>query len=882
MMNPAPVITGIPFGPSLSKSDAVSPATHLKQTLFKGRGNNSSRSGRLFALLLVLLGLFGLSLPADAATYSTITIPFNWIDPSAHAKLGPATGGVYSTLYKFTNPGGCGTTPPNIDDTLSDDIPLGFSFKYGGTPFTSVRVMANGRLQFNNNITCGSGSPVTQIPYPNASLNYSLRIYGNDLDPTLKSEVSGYATSCISRTSCFVSYATLGSAPNRSFVVTWSNVPEWTSASAASGSYNLQVILQENGEFIYQFGPSIHGPAAKLAQIGWQISTSDYAISATGYPADNTAIKFFIPVAVPTPSSFNGFESLTAGGATTGAIKTKIAGTTFNVDLVALNSTGTAVLTAFIGDVAVELVNATSGTCSSYPTIGSTKVATFAATDLGRKSVSFTENNAWKNVRLRLKYPTFSPTVITCSSDNFAIRPARFSASATDTTWTTAGTTRTLNAGSATATPTHKAGQPFTLTATAYNSAGVATSGYSSSAPTVSLIGCILPTSGCTTGSLSGGTFTVTSGIATSTLASYSEIGAISASIDDASFAAVDAADGSSAAERTISSGAFSIGRFVPNHFDVTANAPKFSPACNRFSYIGQPFGFGTAPMLTITAKNSAGTVTQNYAGGLWNMPGNGSTITGQSWSAASGTVSPIGSLPAPTVASSGAGVGTITFAVGNPASGGGLSFSRTTAITPFNASLSLAANIADSDGVSYAGNPFVLSGIGFDDGNAATATDAQMRYGRIRLSNAHGSELTTLPVPMTAQYFNGTAFVAATDDQCSVATVSLSDPIAAPTDSLTVADSCIWDNDTLSGGNRCATIGTAADNYREAAGLTDGNFNLNLKATNKIGALDVTATVANWLKFDWTGNGNQNPVARATFGIFKGDSKQIYLREVY
>lgn len=239
---------------------------------------------------------------AGAGTYVNTSVPFNWIDATGHTKVGPTTGGVYGPFYKFNNVGGCGTTPPTIDDTLSDQIPFGFSFIFGGQTFDSLRIMSNGRLQLtsqaapaSDNITCGFGSPVTQLPFPNAGLNNTLRIYGNDLDPTLKSEVAGYATLCTSRATCFVSYASIGTAPNRRFVVTWSNVPEWTNASTTGGNYNLQVILQENGEFIYQFGTDVAGPAAATAQVGWQVSTADYDVPQVGFPANNTAIKFFIP-----------------------------------------------------------------------------------------------------------------------------------------------------------------------------------------------------------------------------------------------------------------------------------------------------------------------------------------------------------------------------------------------------------------------------------------------------------------------------------------------------------------------------------------------------------------------------------------------------------
>ncbi|GAB4115350.1 MAG: hypothetical protein Fur0026_01090 [Sideroxydans sp.] len=247
---------------------------------------------------LKYMGLLLLLLPrlAAAVTYANTATTFSWIDATSHSKIG------YNTApYKFNGGGGCGTTPPTLDDTLSDNIPIGFTFMYSGVNFTQVRVMSNGRLQFNNNTTCGYGSPVTQLPYPNANLNYTMRIYGNDLDPTLKSDVPGYPTSCLNNTTCYVSYATLGSAPYRSFVVTWSHVPEWAAGGSTSGDYNLQIILQENGEFIYQYGANTPGPQAATAQVGWQAdnASGDYDVPAVGLPANNTAIKFYIaqPVA---------------------------------------------------------------------------------------------------------------------------------------------------------------------------------------------------------------------------------------------------------------------------------------------------------------------------------------------------------------------------------------------------------------------------------------------------------------------------------------------------------------------------------------------------------------------------------------------------------
>ena len=90
-----------------------------------------------------------------------------------------------------------------------------------------------------------------------------------------------------------------GTAPNRQFVVTWTNTPDW----GTTGSFfNLQIILNEDGTFVYQFGASNNLDGGH-ADIGWELSTADFATIAytdIGSLA-NTAILFFKPLP-PTPT----------------------------------------------------------------------------------------------------------------------------------------------------------------------------------------------------------------------------------------------------------------------------------------------------------------------------------------------------------------------------------------------------------------------------------------------------------------------------------------------------------------------------------------------------------------------------------------------------
>lgn len=262
---------------------------------------------RKLPLLLVLL-LWLLQGVLHAATYTSASTAFDWVDPATHSKIGHLT-----TPYKFNGGGstGCGSVPPVIDDVISDAIPIGFTFTFGTTGHTTVRVQSNGRLQFGNTL-CGFGTNAIGPPqtypylYPDAAVNNTMKVFGVDLDPTNRVDSPNYPsaarrTTCLSISTCYVSVATIGTAPSRRFVVTWKNVPEWVTASNTSGSFDLQVILNENGTFVYQYGNIVHGGTGS-AQIGWQLSTSDFEVltfGASSEPPPNTAILFYVPSADP-------------------------------------------------------------------------------------------------------------------------------------------------------------------------------------------------------------------------------------------------------------------------------------------------------------------------------------------------------------------------------------------------------------------------------------------------------------------------------------------------------------------------------------------------------------------------------------------------------
>jgi uncharacterized repeat protein (TIGR01451 family) len=241
---------------------------------------------------LFLVGLVLAPGAARAASYVTQTATFNFISSAGHAPI---------TAWDST----LGCNDSIGDDSLSPAINLPFAFRFGATSYNQVRVLTNGRIQFNNTRcifgTQAVGPPRTYTdPMAAANLANTIRVYGADLDVSAGGSIT---------------YGTSGTAPNRLFVVTWNNVPQW---SAVGTSYNLQIQLGENGDFYFMYGVSSNvsgGTTLGPAQIGWELSTTDFVIVQNGLPANNSGWRFRpnVPTLTVTKTS-RAFSDPTNGG----------------------------------------------------------------------------------------------------------------------------------------------------------------------------------------------------------------------------------------------------------------------------------------------------------------------------------------------------------------------------------------------------------------------------------------------------------------------------------------------------------------------------------------------------------------------------------------
>lgn len=391
-----------------------------------------------------------------------------------------------------------------------------------------------------------------------------------------------------------------------------------------------------------------------------------------------------------------------------------------------------------------------------------------------------------------------------------------------------------------------------------------------------------LPAGGADPG-LAGGT-TVTSfsvGAGSTATARYGEVGIIEigAMVADGDYLGIGVAETARAGGKS-----GRVGRFRPWDFNVTGNTPAFAAACNAdttdFTYLEQPFDYATAPQITITARSKLGTTTANYDGDWWKLgdpmdPGDDITFT----YAHDG-----GALPGGTTLDSGAATtgfnvdctggacnGAVSYTLSGP-----LSYTRTTTpAAPFASAVDItASNVTDSDGVTFAGNPFRFDNVGFSGGFN------QQRWGRIVLGQAVGDPEIPLDVPVAAEYYDGAAFVQNGDDDCT--TFSLADDIGL-TNEGTPSPQPGNQPMAIGGGTTSVTSGdgelvNGADTMtfsQPGAGNT-GFVEIILDLTTLTGA-DLP-----WLCFDWDNDGgfDTDVHGRASFGIQSRPEDLIFTRE--
>jgi MSHA biogenesis protein MshQ len=375
-----------------------------------------------------------------------------------------------------------------------------------------------------------------------------------------------------------------------------------------------------------------------------------------------------------------------------------------------------------------------------------------------------------------------------------------------------------------------KAGNPFSSTVTSITSSNTATPNFGKESSPEGIVlshNLVAPNtaSGGTIGILGGSLLAsgsqFTNGATQITDLSWDDVGIISltANIDDGDYMGVG----------DVSSTSANVGRFTPDHFSTAV-----TPACSSatpFTYSGQHAD------VTISALDASEDITANYDYSL----GFSKTVT----------LSDAGNVTGFTLNTLGVdlsgGIGTDADVI--------YTFS-----SKLTAPKTLNIRATDTDGVSSQG----------------FSEDTDLIYsGRLDLQNAYGSELMDLPVSLSAQYWNGSSFVLNSNDSCTAVSAPASG--AGLTFYSEVANN-------VSGNHLSAAETTATVSATGALVAGDAQLIFSAPGALNDGYVDISIPAPSWLKFDWnsTAAGDENPSGRATFGIYKGNSKLIYIREVY
>lgn len=194
----------------------------------------------------------------------------------------PFTPGTHALSYVSN-----GTTLSNLlgDDRTDQNIPIGFTFYYAGSPYTTLSACSNGWLSLGNS---------SSTTYSNTESNM------NAISPALMplfDDLTGQGSNSVA------SYITTGTAPNRVFTFEWKN---WSPLSNQNIDITIQVKLYEGSanaiEFLYK--NEAGSGALSSATIGLVgATTGDYQLlnSSGANPTVNTSS--FVSSITKTPAT---------------------------------------------------------------------------------------------------------------------------------------------------------------------------------------------------------------------------------------------------------------------------------------------------------------------------------------------------------------------------------------------------------------------------------------------------------------------------------------------------------------------------------------------------------------------------------------------------
>jgi hypothetical protein len=656
-------------------------------------------------------------------------------------------------------------------------------------------------------------------------------------------------------------------------------------------------------------------PKGGTCTVTASVTATATAINSTGDVISSnaaTGTSASAMITVPGSPRLDALETSTpAANILNGRIYTKLAATSFNLDLVAI--VGSSQATGFSGDVKVELLaNTTSaGDCLTSSSV----IQTISSAPIsgGRSTVGFSAvPNAYRDVRVRISYPAAAATpIVMCSTDGFAIRPTSL--------------TLSHNLGGP---ATVAAGTLFTLTATS------SAPGYAGTPDLYPSRMLFSNTSGGASAALgpdmltndTGDTITdstnnrfAAAGVSPTFRVLYHDVGYLafpSGAVSDTTFTAIDSGSGdcvAGSASNVLASGkcgceiwdasALAIAsRFRPDHYEVThATTPGNA---GGFTYMDDD---NLVLAISVTAFSAGGKIPTRYGAGYPNPSLATVSVSGMATDPITSALTDYSSrLASPALVTS------PSWATGAATINDTFRFDGRSATTPVRdgpyEDFRLRLRINDPDGVQITR----VNGTVVVATSSADSDPTRIRYGRLWLGNAFGTDRLPLSVPVMAQYWTANGWLRNGLDSSEFLTTlsgtnsSAYSPAAHPSNTPTSAcyGSCAsetaafspatssgWADvaGTLLVGNVTSPSGTPSPilatssvptfpaRLPDSTKLASGELTLTMGApSGRPGSFDLTFVVPPWLQIS-----GAHPKAKVAFGIYKGSNRFIYRREV-
>ncbi|WP_264787204.1 DUF6701 domain-containing protein [Aeromonas caviae] len=415
-----------------------------------------------------------------------------------------------------------------------------------------------------------------------------------------------------------------------------------------------------------------------------------------------------------------------------------------------------------------------------------------------------------------------------------------------------------------------KAGEPFTLQASAVNTQGQLTPGFTTSNKTLSWA-LLAPTTGVS-GAFSPTTITLASGVANVT-ANWSEVGVIRLGVSN--FVPYPAYQDELPQLETVLRWSVPIGRFVP--WDYSLSNGFITPACNAFTYMSQPFASG----FVLTARNLQKGTTQNYQGAF---------AKGVAEMVAANVLDGVARDKRITLSPSlswASGVASI-----NQQSPLGLNtrFDRAASPEAPFATLSFGIKVDDQDGgTTLLANPNMNAGVAGDCSKSGQGCNAvllgtqKLLYGRLQAGTAAGLASAPLAIPLQMQYYEAGNWLKNKEDQCTQ--LSLANQGFTFLNPSQTFDAATRELNLGAGRKIKLGLGSSAPGG-DAALAKDGEILFHFAKPDISVRIPYKVDLAKqpsqplWLSDPTSGN-DGNLQGEAIFGSSRGNDRVIYRREV-